>query len=88
MTIDSGAPTSTVAATKNSLELAEQRQRRTFSWARLGFGLLGLLLFLAIWQIAAKIKNDPAILPTVPATATRSSVRQAGRPSRPARIRG
>ena len=51
------------------LELAEPRQRRRFSWARIGFGVLGLLVFLAIWQIAALIKDDPAILPTVPATA-------------------
>ena len=35
------------------LELAEPRQRRGFSWGRIGFGLLGLLGFLAIWQIAA-----------------------------------
>ena len=55
--------------TKESLAIEETRQRRTFSWARLVFGLLGLIVFLVIWEIAAKIKDDPSILPTVPATA-------------------
>jgi taurine transport system permease protein len=58
-----------VPVAKESLEIEESRQRRSFSWARLVFGLLGLLVFLVIWEIAAKIKNDPSILPTVPATA-------------------
>jgi ABC-type nitrate/sulfonate/bicarbonate transport system permease component len=53
-----------------ALALEEQRQRRGISWTRLGFGLLGMILFLVIWQIAAVIKNDPAILPTVPSTAS------------------
>ena len=34
-----------------------------------GFGLLGRVLFLVCWQIAALIKDDSSILPTVPATA-------------------
>ena len=55
-------------ADKDAIEF-EEKWRRSFSFARLGFGALGLVVFVAIWEIAAKIKNDPAILPTVPATA-------------------
>ncbi|GAB2487224.1 ABC transporter permease [Jatrophihabitans fulvus] len=64
---DSGAAT---RADDEVIALAETRQRRSFSWARIGYGLLGLLVFLAIWQTAALVKDDSAILPTVPATAS------------------
>ncbi|WP_375492493.1 ABC transporter permease [uncultured Jatrophihabitans sp.] len=65
---DTGVRTE-LLADKDAVELAETRSRRKFSWARLGYGAVGVLVFLAIWDIAAIIKNDPAILPTVPATA-------------------
>ena len=61
---------SEVLADEDAIVLAEQRSRRKFSWARLGFGALGVLVFLAIWQIAALAKDDAAILPTVPSTAS------------------
>lgn len=45
------------------------RRRRGFSSARIGFGALGLVILVAVWDIAAYIKDDPTILPTAQATA-------------------
>jgi ABC-type nitrate/sulfonate/bicarbonate transport system permease component len=50
------------------LTLAGGRQRK-FSWRRLGFGLLGLILAAAVWELVSYAKNDPVILPSVQQTA-------------------
>ncbi|WP_073387088.1 ABC transporter permease [Jatrophihabitans endophyticus] len=57
-------------AGKDALQLEEQRRGRSISWARIGFGALGIALFLAVWEVTALVKDDPSILPTVTATAS------------------
>jgi len=44
------------------------RGGRTFSWSRLLFGLLGLVLAAAVWELISHLKDDPVILPTVQKT--------------------
>lgn len=43
-------------------------RRRRRDRSRLLYGLLGLLLGAALWQVVALLKADPVILPTLPAT--------------------
>lgn len=43
---------------------------RTFSWSRLAYGVLGLILFAGVWEIASYLKDDPVILPSVQKTAS------------------
>jgi ABC-type nitrate/sulfonate/bicarbonate transport system permease component len=45
---------------------AERRRRR--SWRRVGYGAAGLLLALAVWEVAAVGIDDPVTLPTVSTT--------------------
>ncbi|MCW2598835.1 MAG: binding-protein-dependent transport system inner rane component [Frankiales bacterium] len=40
------------------------------SWRRLAFGLLGLILTAAVWQLVSYVKGDPVILPSVQRTAS------------------
>ncbi|WP_241834633.1 ABC transporter permease [Pseudofrankia asymbiotica] len=49
--------------------LAGGRTRaRTFSWSRVAYGVLGLILSAAIWELVSCLKDDPVILPTVQKT--------------------
>jgi ABC-type nitrate/sulfonate/bicarbonate transport system permease component len=70
MTVDSRSDVTATRFASNdaALNLATARTR-SFSWTRLWFGLLGLLLAAGVWELAAYLKNDPVILPTVQATA-------------------
>jgi ABC-type nitrate/sulfonate/bicarbonate transport system permease component len=70
MTVDSrtDATATRFASNDAALTLAAARTR-SFSWNRLWFGLLGLLLAAGVWELAAYLKNDPVILPTLQATA-------------------
>ncbi len=44
-------------------------RRRRFSWQRLGYGLLGLVIAAVAWELISYAKNDPVILPSVQKTA-------------------
>jgi ABC-type nitrate/sulfonate/bicarbonate transport system permease component len=44
-------------------------QRRGPSYSRVGWGLAGIALALAVWELLAYLRNDPVILPTVQETA-------------------
>jgi ABC-type nitrate/sulfonate/bicarbonate transport system permease component len=70
MTVDSRNDVAATRFASNdaALNLAAARTR-SFSWNRLWFGLLGLALTAGVWELAAYLKNDPVILPTVQATA-------------------
>ncbi|MCU1693487.1 MAG: binding-protein-dependent transport system inner rane component [Frankiales bacterium] len=48
--------------------VAVGRPARRRDWSRVAYGLLGLLLFAAAWQVFSLLKDDPVILPTVPST--------------------
>lgn len=53
----------------DSTELAlTERRRRTVSWHRIAFGLIGIAAAAAVWEIVSYAKNDPVILPTVQST--------------------
>lgn len=57
-------------ADKDAIKLEETRRAGRVSWVRVGFGLLGLAVFLGVWEIASYIISDAAILPTVQSTAS------------------
>ncbi len=55
------------AAAPPQLALAAGRTQ-SFSWRRLAYGLLGLVLAAAIWELVSYLKDDPVILPSVQKT--------------------
>ncbi|MCA1983662.1 ABC transporter permease [Nocardioides nematodiphilus] len=51
-------------------ELGRPRQRPSaVRLSRIGWGLGGIVLVLAAWELFARLKGDPVLMPTVPATA-------------------
>ncbi|MCW2608687.1 MAG: binding-protein-dependent transport system inner rane component, partial [Frankiales bacterium] len=48
--------------------VAAVRPRRRPDGRRVLYGLLGLLLAAALWQVVSLVKADPVILPSLPAT--------------------
>ncbi|ADP82226.1 ABC transporter permease [Pseudofrankia inefficax] len=46
----------------------ERAPARVISWSRLAYGVIGLILAAAIWEVGSYLKDDPVILPTVQKT--------------------
>jgi NitT/TauT family transport system permease protein/taurine transport system permease protein len=65
------AASNQASATASSLaELnLSPRRRAGVGLSRLGWGLAGIVLVLALWEFYAYLKNDPVLMPTVQATA-------------------
>ena len=52
------------------VEIAAPRRRGSGgSWSRLGYGAVGIVLFLALWELLAALRGDPVLVPSVQETA-------------------
>jgi ABC-type nitrate/sulfonate/bicarbonate transport system permease component len=63
------APDLTLAGGHRDIDADTGQPARVVPWARIGFGLLGVVLAAGLWQVLALVFDDAVILPTVPATA-------------------
>jgi NitT/TauT family transport system permease protein/taurine transport system permease protein len=67
MSTDTSLDTPPTGLGQATLALVGGRRRRS-SWRRTGYGLLGILLAAALWELLSYVKNDPVILPSVQST--------------------
>jgi ABC-type nitrate/sulfonate/bicarbonate transport system permease component len=59
-----------IAEATINLAGGQVRTRQKVSWSRVAYGLLGLILAAAVWEVASYVKDDPVILPSVQKTAS------------------
>jgi NitT/TauT family transport system permease protein/taurine transport system permease protein len=69
MSLRTAVPTVESPETGQAAEINLPGSRRRPSASRTLYGLLGIALVLAVWQIDSLVQNDPVMLPTVQSTA-------------------
>jgi ABC-type nitrate/sulfonate/bicarbonate transport system permease component len=68
MTTDTSTPLVSARA-RAEVEIAAPR-RRGRSFSRVGYGAVGLVLFVALWQLLSVLRGDPVLVPSVPSIAS------------------
>jgi ABC-type nitrate/sulfonate/bicarbonate transport system permease component len=69
MSLRTAAPTVESPETGQAAEINLPGRRRRPSASRTLYGVLGIALVLAVWEIDSLVQNDPVMLPSVPSTA-------------------